>query len=217
MALSAPAASAPAPSQAGLPARGTSRRLRPCWADVHHEVVRRIGRQAALPVPQQVITHQREQQQHHEAEAESHDLHDAVAAASCNVREAISPGDAHAAAQRRSNLTSTQPAMASSRNVAPRPPVTYPTSFGSRTIQSAARARHLSPGVDDGVPQRRRLEIAAQDTGGRHTLQAQQRRSATDEHDDRRDDTERKASAEGGGRSPGSTSRSSQAMPDCAT
>ena len=50
-------------------------------ADVDHEVVGRVGRQARPPFPQQVVAHQREQQQHHEAEPEGDDLHDAVTAA----------------------------------------------------------------------------------------------------------------------------------------
>jgi hypothetical protein len=161
-------------------------------ADVDHEVVGRIGRQAALPVAQQVVTHQREQQQHHEAEAEGHDLHDAVAAAAGDVHEAIAPGDTHAAAQRRKQFHQ------------------HPARDGEQQERRAEPARHVAhelrithdpvqqrehgadrQAVDHGIAQRRRLQVAAQDARRRNALQAQQRRQReADEHDDSSDGTQ---------------------------
>ena len=67
--------------------------------DVDHEVVRRVGRQARAPGLEQVAAHDGEEQQHHEPEPECDHLHDALAPAACQVRDAIAPGDADRAAQ----------------------------------------------------------------------------------------------------------------------
>ena len=70
-----------------------------CCRDVDHEEIRRVRRQARAPVLEQVVPHDREQQQHHQPEAEGDHLHDALATAPREVRHAIAPGDAHRAAQ----------------------------------------------------------------------------------------------------------------------
>ena len=72
-----------------------------CWSggNVDEEEVRRVRRQAAPPVVQQVVAHHREQQQHHDAERECRELHHAFGAAPPEIRDAVAPGHADAAAQ----------------------------------------------------------------------------------------------------------------------
>ena len=59
--------------------------------DVHEEEVGRIRRKAALPVAEQIIPDDREHQQHHDAERECRELHDALRASPSEVRDAVAP------------------------------------------------------------------------------------------------------------------------------
>ena len=161
-------------------------------ADVDHEIVRRACGQAGLPVAQQVVAHQREQQQHHEAETERDDLHDAVAAAPRNVGEPVAPRDADAATQWPQRLHQ-QPARGrqqherggqAARDVRHQPRVADdPVQQGEHGADGDA--------IDRRVTQRRRFQVATQHARRRHALQAQQRRQREpDQHDDRGDQAE---------------------------
>ena len=67
--------------------------------NIDHEEIRRVGRQARAPVLEQVVPHDGEQEQHHQAEPECDHLHDALAPAAREVRDPVAPGDSDRAAQ----------------------------------------------------------------------------------------------------------------------
>ena len=103
--------------------------------DVDHEMIRRVLRQARAPLLHQVVAHDREQQQHHQPEAERDDLNDAVAAAPRDVRHAVAPGDTDAAAQ-------TRPGCA---------PAASPRAISTANVPSVA-AEHVAAAAWDRAP-----------------------------------------------------------------
>ena len=73
--------------------------------DINEKVIRRARGQRRLPFRHELGAYRRQEQQHHQADAESHDLNAAFAAAASDVRNAVAPRDtdaaAHAAARAR--------------------------------------------------------------------------------------------------------------------
>ena len=81
---------------AGRDERGADR-LALRGLNINEKVIRRARRQRRLPLRHQLRAHRRQQQQHHETDAERDHLHAALAAAPGDVRDTVTPGDADAA------------------------------------------------------------------------------------------------------------------------
>ena len=155
--------------------------------DVDHEMIRRVLRQAGAPLMHQVVAHDSEQQQDHQAKAERDDLDDAVAAAARDVRHAVAPRDADAAAQRSKALDQhptggdqhDERCQRRHRHVAEKFRIAH------EPVQQRAQRRD-SGAVNHRVAQRRRFEIVPEHARRRHLAQLQERRqSETDQDEDR--------------------------------
>ncbi len=152
--------------------------------DVDHEVVRRVRRQARAPGLEQVAADDREEQQHHEPEPERDHLHDALAPAPREVRDAIAPGDADRAAQAPGEAHQ-QVARAVEHGERPadaRRDETDEPGVAHQPEQDADERRD-GEAIRQGIAQRRRFEVPAQHARRRHALQLQHGRQREADQD----------------------------------
>ena len=100
------------------------------------------------------------QQQHHETDAESHDLHAALAAATCHIRDSVPPGDADAAAHtlQREHEQPSGEVQDEERDQRTAEQVGDQLEIAEQHVQEC-RDRRGRDSVDRGVAQRRRPDV----------------------------------------------------------
>ena len=178
-----------------------------------------FGGQAHAPVLAQIVADQAEQQQHHDARAERDDLHQAFRATPAEIRNAVAPRHADAAAQAARKARAPAACASEQREERRTSPPLNTDEQEPVAHDPVDQERDRDDGRAEGEhdERRRRPDVTPQHANRRHARQLQQRRQCESrEHRHRGDEAEPSGSRSAGGSSALSSPRIARSSHSCA-